>query len=306
LSVILQNGAFAAKISETGAELKSLARLGTGTEYIWPGDPAWWTGSAPILFPVVGGLRNGSYTHGGRLYRLGNHGFARTSLFTLASETGDAAELRLSASPETLACYPFDFTLTVGFRLRPDGIAVRYTVANNGRERMLFSIGSHAAFNVPMTGGALEDYSVVFDQEESCPRWFLDRGNCLIAGATEEIIKDGRTIPLSRTLFDRGALVFKAPRSRRFSLRNGLDSRSLTVVTEGTPYLGIWAKPGSPPGGHAASTNVPGRVPPFVCIEPWHGIPDSTEASGILAEKEGIMSLEPGSLFETGYTIEVE
>jgi galactose mutarotase-like enzyme len=290
LSVILRNGVFAAKIAETGAELKSLARLETGTEYIWPGDPAWWTGSAPVLFPIVGGLRNGSYTHGGRRYELGNHGFARKSQFTVASETVDAVELRLSSSPETLKSYPFDFTLAVGFRLGADGIAVRYTVTNKGPDRMLFSIGSHAAFNVPFAGGALDDYSVVFDQEESCPRWFFDKDNCLIAGATETVIRDGRTIPLSRTLFDRGALVFKAPRSRRFGLRNGLNSHSLAVVTEGAPYLGIWAKPGAP----------------FVCIEPWHGISDSTDADCVFAQKEGILSLQPGAFFETGYAIETD
>jgi galactose mutarotase-like enzyme len=296
LSIDLRGARFTARVEEKGAELKSLASIETGAEHVWPGDPSWWTGSAPILFPVVGGLRDGCYTHAGRRYALPNHGFARRSPFAVRSREDDAVELLLASSDETRAGYPFDFTLAVSFRLRENGLSVRYAVTNTGRDRMLFSIGSHPGFLVPFAGGSLDDHAIRFDQPEPGPRWFLDpASNCVIAGQTEDALHGGSLLPLTVGLFDRGALVFKAPRSRRFTLLNRLSARSLSVVTEGAPYLGIWTKPGSP-----------GRVPPFVCIEPWHGVPDSTAASGQLEEKEGILRLEPGAVFRTGYDIEIE
>jgi galactose mutarotase-like enzyme len=288
VSIVIRNNLFAAKINEKGAELKSLANLASGQEHIWHGDPAWWAGSAPILFPIVGSLKGGTYTWQGRQYALPNHGFARGSDFTVIRQDGGAAELSLSSTAITRESYPFDFSLRVLFELTGKGLAVRYTVANTGRERMYFSIGSHPAFMVPFAGGALENYYVLFDREESTQRWFL-KDNLLLADTSRDMLENGKIISLSRTLFDEGALVFKHPRSRVFSLRSSLSPLSVSVVTDGAPYLGIWAKPGAP----------------FVCIEPWHGVTDSTNASGNLVEKEGIQYLDPAGTFVTGYRIEI-
>jgi galactose mutarotase-like enzyme len=286
LSVILKNGVFGAKIMEKGAELKSLASLASGQEYLWPGDPAWWTGSAPVLFPIVGSLRNGTYTHEGHSYALSNHGFARGSEFAVERETDQSAMFLLASSPATRSNYPFDFELRVGFTLQTDGMAVTYTVLNTGKSRMYFSIGSHPGFVVPFAGGALENYYVLFDREESAERWFIKDG-LIDAGRTLPVFDTTRMIGISRSVFDEGGLVFKHLRSRSFSLRNSINAHSVTVVTEGAPYFALWAKPGAP----------------YVCIEPWHGISDSTDASGVLAEKEGILFLDPHGSFETGYRI---
>ena len=286
--MVIKNGIYAATISPAGAELKSLADMSTGKEYIWHGDPAWWNGSAPVLFPVVGGLRDGAYAFEGGTYKMGNHGFARGSEFSVVREGTDSAELVLTSSPRTREIYPFDFSLGVAFSLKRTGMVVRYTVTNTGARRMYFSIGSHPAFVVPFAGGVLENYYVVFDQEEKNERWFI-KDNLVVADRTAEVFENGRIISISRTLFDDGALVFKHPRSREFTLKNGLNPRFVKVETEGVPYLGIWGKPGGP----------------FVCIEPWHGVADSTTASGNLAEKEGILGLEPRATFSTGYRVEI-
>ncbi len=287
MSVTLRNRAFTATILERGAELASL-RSAAGTEYIWNGDAAWWTGRAPILFPIVGSLRDGSYTHEGRRYSLPNHGFARISDFTVTGSAGTSAELRLSANEATRQVFPFEFALTVAFRLKNDGIAVTYRVENTGTGPLYFSIGSHPGFVVPFAGGTIDDYFVEFDRVERDERWFVVPATGLIdAHTTEPAFSDGNRIRLSRTVFDRGALVFKHPRSRTFSLRNGVNGHAVRVITEGAPYLGIWAKAGAP----------------YVCIEPWHGIADSTEFAGTLSEKEGIQAMDPGRSFETGYRI---
>ncbi len=287
--ITIRNSLWAARISETGAELKSLAWLATGQEHIWHGDPAWWNGSAPVLFPVIGGLKAGEYSFEGRTYKLPSHGFARTSEFAVARSGQDFAAFTLGSSAKTREVYPFDFRLTVSFHLERSGIAVRYDVENTGPARMYFSVGSHPAFVVPFAGGVLENYYVLFEQEESLERWFFVDG-VIPAGKTEEAFDNCRTLSLSRTLFDRGILIFKHPASREFAIANSRNSRAIRVVTEGVPYVGVWSKPGGAP---------------FVCIEPWHGIPDMSDASGNIVEKEGILSLEPRAAFSTGYRIEV-
>lgn len=286
--ISLGNGYWNARIAETGAELKSLSNAATGQEHIWHGDPAWWNGSAPLLFPVIGGLKGGEYRHEGRAYKLPSHGFARVSEFSVIRSDAETATLRLASSEATRENFPFDFDLTVSFALTRGGIDLRYAVRNTGRDRMLFSIGSHPAFAVPFAGGALENYYVLFELEEDLERWFFKDG-VIVAGKTAEIMENSRVINLTRRCFDDGIMIFKNPRSREFAIVNSRNSRAVRVVTEGVPYLGLWSKPGAP----------------FVCIEPWHGIPDMSDASGELAEKEGIISLPPAEEFETGYRVEI-
>jgi galactose mutarotase-like enzyme len=286
--ITIRNGLWGARISETGAELKSLASLSSSQEYIWSADPAWWNGSAPVLFPIIGGLNGGQYSYEGAVYKLPSHGFARTSEFTVTGSGEDFVELSLSSGPSTRAVYPFDFRLKVSFHLERTGISVRYKVENMGSGRMYFSIGSHPAFVVPFAGGALENYYVLFDQEENLERWFFKDG-VILAGKTEEVLENSRTLSLSRTIFDQGVLIFKHPASREFTLANSRNTRSITVVTEGAPFLGIWSKPAAP----------------FVCVEPWHGIPDMSDATGNLVDKEGIISLEPRAVFSTGYRVHI-
>ena len=287
--ITLRNGFWGARISETGAELKSLASLSSGQEFIWNGDPAWWNGSAPVLFPVIGGLKAGEYAFEGRTYKLPSHGFARASEFTVTRTGEDFAELTLTSSPKTRDMYPFDFSLKVIFQLEHAGISVRYAVANAGAGRMYFSIGSHPAFVVPFAGGVLENYYVLFDCEENLERWFFKDG-IVIAGKTEEVFENSRVLSLSRTTFDQGIMIFKHPASQTFSIVNSRNSRAVKVITEGVPYVGIWSKPGRAP---------------FLCVEPWHGIPDMSDTSGNLIDKEGILSLEPRATFSTGYRVEI-
>ena len=287
--ISLRNELWSARVSETGAELKSLASAPTGQEYIWNGDPAWWNGSAPVLFPVIGGLKGGEYSYEGRTYKLPSHGFARTSEFAVTRSSADSVELTLASGPKTRESYPFDFRLSVGVQLEHAGVAVRYCVTNTGTARMYFSIGSHPAFVVPFAGGALENYYVLFDREENLERWFFKDG-MIVAGKTEEVLENRRTLNLSRTTFDQGIMIFKHPVSREFTIANSRNSRAITVVTEGVPSLGVWSKPGGAP---------------FLCIEPWHGIPDMSDTSGSLVDKEGILGLEPGAAFSTGYRVEI-
>jgi galactose mutarotase-like enzyme len=288
--ISLGNGHWNARVSEKGAELKSLSRAATGQEHIWSGDPAWWNGSAPVLFPVIGGLKGGEYRYGGKTYKLPSHGFARTSDFEVLRADAESAELALASSAATREAYPFDFELRVSFALTRSGIDVRYAVKNAGTGPMPFSIGSHPAFVVPFAGGTLENYYILFDAEEELERWFFKDG-MVEAGRTGEAFENSRVISLTRNRFDEGIMIFKGPRSREFAIANSRDSRAVKVVTDGVPYLGVWSKPGGAP---------------FVCVEPWHGLPDMSDATGELTEKEGITTLQPSGEFRTGYRVEID
>ena len=283
----IEGGRFRAVVSSLGAELRSLVDTVAGIEYIWQADPAWWKGSAPVLFPIVGSLRGGKYRHEGTEYALPQHGFARTSEFALVAKSADAIEFELRSNPATKATYPFDFSLRVCFVIERSGLSVRYIVTNVGGGPLWFSIGSHPAIKVPLEGGKLENHYVLFDRSEDLVRHFFKDG-LLVAGKTAEVFENSRTIPLSRTLFDDGPIILKGPRSTGFSIVNGMSGKSVHVATDGVPFLGIWSKPNAP----------------FLCIEPWHGVPDSTEAEGEFQQKEGIIRLEAGIPFSTGYRIE--
>ncbi len=288
MAVSIAGERFEARIEEAGSELKSLKDRESGAEYIWGGDQLWWSGSAPVLFPIIGGLKNNRYTHRGAEYSLPQHGFARRSAFRLVDSGDSSACLELAASEETRKQYPFDFRLRVTFVLEPCGLAVQYDLYNPGAEAMLFSIGSHPAIRLPFAGGQLENYYLHFEREECVERHFFDNG--LMLDQTAPVFDTSRQIFLRPDLFDRGVLILKHPASQVVSIRCSHSPSSVALVTGGAPHLGIWAKPG--------------RCP-FLCLEPWYGLPDSPGCTGELAQKEGILSLEVGGTFTCTYRIEV-
>lgn len=274
----------------TGAELASI-KSKDGTEYLWQADPAFWPRQSPLLFPNVGGLAGGEYSHKGRTYKLGNHGFARTSEFRLTVEKPDELRFELKSGAETLAVYPFDFTLAVDYRVRANCLTVAYSVRNDGAEKMHFSIGAHPAFRAPLAAGETRaDYELVFEKKETVRRHFLNADN-LRSGESEPFLAGGDRVQLTPALFERGAIVLMEHASRRLSLRSRKSGRGVSVSFAGFPYLGIWS-----PKGEA----------PFVCIEPWYGIMPLADASRELAEKEGCLALGPGKDFNSAYEIRVE
>ncbi len=289
MNAVIENAGYSAAISSLGAELKSLKDATTGKEFMWQADPAWWKGTAPVLFPIVGGLKNGKYRYEGVEYELPQHGFARTSEFRQVEAAGDAVEFQLESNADTRLKYPFEFRLRVRFALERCGLAVRYEVTNTGKGPMLFSIGSHPAFNVPIESGSLESHYVLFERSEDAERYFFKDGT-YIAGKTAEVFDNSRVISLSRSLFDQGPIIFKGLQSSEFTILCSKGKKSVKLATDGPPpFLAVWSKSNAP----------------FLCIEPWEGIPDSSEASGELVDKEGIMSLEAGRTYETGYRIEI-
>jgi galactose mutarotase-like enzyme len=270
-----------ARINPLGAELWSLTDA-DGREYMTDADPAFWTGHAPVLFPIVGALRHGCYQLSGRTFPLGKHGFARTSRFDLAASGPDFARFTLCDSAETLAIFPFRFVLALTFRAEGDVLRMEATVSNRQDEPMWFSFGFHPAFAWPLPGGAArEDHRIEFAVDEAAPIRRLDPPSGLLLPETFATPVDGRGFAPDAALFQDDAGIWDrlASRSLTFGPKDGLAGSRLEIGFPDTPMLGIWQKPGA----H------------YLCIEPWQGIADPADWDGDFRMKPGVIALDGGA-----------
>jgi galactose mutarotase-like enzyme len=284
----LKNDKLQVVVAEKGAELQNIVRTDLGQEYLWHAGPEW-AKKSPVLFPIVGTLKNNSYSYKGKQYSLGRHGFARDKVFTVTAQTDHQLTFTLKDTEDTLKIYPFHFTFQVIYTLLDTGLKVTYAVENTGKDTMYFSVGAHPAFKVPLTEGtAYEDYYLAFNEEENDGVWPLSADG-LIEVTPEPFLVKTHKLPLKHSLFYNDALVFKTLASNIIELKSDKSPRGLKLQYDGFPYMGIWAA----------------KDADFVCIEPWNGIADSVNASGEIAGKEGIHILEAGKHFERSWTVTV-
>jgi galactose mutarotase-like enzyme len=279
-SLWLKNGKVEAKIALCGAELKSLRFA--DHEFIWQGDPAWWSFSAPLLFPVIGRLPDQQIKHQGTILHLPPHGFARDLLFSVDDVGPAHVHLSLHASPATLEMYPFKFELHVRFELSGDSLQQQVRIANAGDEPMPASFGFHPGFCWPVRQTTREAHSVRFTNSESPDVYRVGKDGHMAPRALPLVQRD-RSIELHDALFADGAIVLNPVSS------NGLEYRDqngllLALRWSGCEQLGLWSLPGAP----------------FVCFEPWHGHPSPSDFAGELSGKPGGFVLQPqqSKLFE--------
>ncbi|SMB96632.1 Aldose 1-epimerase [Hymenobacter roseosalivarius DSM 11622] len=289
---LLENDQCRAAIHSHGAELSSFIRKDLdGLEYIWQANPDVWARHAPVLFPIVGRLPNDSYVYKGKEFNLPQHGFARDQEFNLTSQTSDELTFSLNANEATRAHYPFDFQLTIIYRLRGTTLTVGWQVHNPAAEQeLLFSIGAHPAFRCPLLPNEqFEDYYFQFDHAVSFERHLLTGG--LLTGQTEPVVINHTELPLTYALFADDALALKKFDFTHLTLRSRRSERAVRLRFDGFPYLGLWTK---------------GPGAPFVCVEPWQGIASTVGNPQELADKEGVLNLPPSQTFNTQYSITVE
>lgn len=288
MSVTISNDFLQATINEKGAELASLQA--NELEYIWQADPTYWGRHAPILFPFVGRLKEDRYTYQGKTYSMGQHGFARDKEFKLVEQTEDKATFVLTSDEETKKVYPFDFALTVSYEVWGQGLRIRFNVENTGTEEMLFALGGHPAFNIPLTEGLkFEDYFIAFSPQKSRLKIPLEGP---FANLEQKTLGQTNTnIQLSRDLFKEDALIYETRGLNAYTLGSEESSHSVTLAYNNIPYVGLW----SPYPTEA----------PFVCIEPWWGFADTVDSNGRLEDKAGMNRLAAKENFKTEFSITV-
>ncbi len=274
----ITSGELTARINPLGAELWSLTDA-QGREYMTDADPAFWTGHAPLLFPIVGSLNGDVLRLDGEEYSLPRHGFARRSVFALVHLEDNLARFRLTDSPETHAVYPFGFVLEVTFRVEGMTLCVEVSVTNPNAGPLPFSFGYHPAFAWPLPGGAAKSaHKLVFDCPETQDVRRVSAGAGLLLSASEPTPVRGDTLPLSENLFRADAVIWDELSSRQLSY--GADGGAwLDIAFPDTPSLGLWQVPGA----H------------YICIEPWAGHADPEGFTGDYREKPGVVLLDPGA-----------
>jgi galactose mutarotase-like enzyme len=279
------DGATAAVLAH-GAELCSL-KNGQGYELLWQAGPQW-RRHAPLLFPIVGKLKNDELRHRGKTYPMTQHGFARDHRFEWIEREPDRCTLVLTDNAETRERYPFAFRLVVTYALQHADLDVTLEIANTGEEILPASIGAHPAFNWPLLPGLdKQAYALTFSNEEPAPVRRLKDG--LLRLAPEPTPVHGRTLALSERLFDDDAVILDRVAST--SLRYAADrGPSIEIFWEGFPELGIWSKPDGAP---------------LVCIEPWHGTASPSDFDGEFADKPGLLHLAPGEKRILRYRVRV-
>lgn len=286
----LKNENVSIRINSHGAELKSLKRLSTGTEYMWKADPAFWGRTSPVLFPFVGGVNNKEYRTKGQTYPMAQHGFARDMEFELLSETEDEIWFVLNSNEETLKKYPYAFTLKLGYRLLAAGVEVCWQVENPGEEELPFSIGGHPAFNCPIEEGKKQtDYVIKFDKDDKVISTRLS-SNGLATDVQDIYELNNGVLPVTESLFDKDALVIEHDQAGQVALCDKEGHAYLTVTME-SPLFGVW----SPPKKNA----------PFICIEPWYGRCDREGFSGDLKEREWGNLIAPGQVWKASYQVSI-
>ncbi len=275
----IRHNSITAQINPLGAELSSLKN--NEQEMLWQGDERFWTGRAPILFPIVGALKNNQTTIDNKNYQMARHGFARRSTFEPMQTSDDSSVgMRLQSCDDSLRQYPWKFELQVHFTLHNTGIDIRYDVFNHDNSNMLFTIGSHPAFALALNSATtLSDFDIQFNRTEQLLRHRLNDDG-LLDTETQKFEAKGNIITLSDNIFNDDALVFRHIKSNHIHLRCK-QKRLLTVDTGGAPHLGLWAKPNAP----------------FVCIEPWLGTSDFVDTNGVFEVKPDLQSLAPGEKF---------
>jgi galactose mutarotase-like enzyme len=272
----LKSPELSVEIDPLGAQL-SILRDAAGRDLLWNGDPAVWSGRAPVLFPIVGELASGTYRLGGRSYKMGRHGFARGKPFQVLEHSEAGALLRLSADESTLAVYPFAFELYVGFALEGPLLGVRIQVRNTGKEDLPASLGFHPGFRWPLPyGQPREAHFIEFaTAEPDLLRRIDDDG--LVTPVLHPTPIAGQKLLLDDWLFRADALIFDRVRSRSVTYGASQGPR-MQVSYPDSPFLGVWTRPGAP----------------FICIEPWQGLADSQGFTGDFWQKTGMRRVAPG------------
>ena len=286
----IENSYLQVAVKQTGAELCSIKNLKNNREYIWNANPEYWTSHAPVLFPIIGCLKENTYYFERKSYQMPKHGIIRNNHNLKAMEHSDNTLcFSLTYSEDTIVIYPFKFEFIISYSLNENNLSIKHTIKNLGNNTMYYSLGGHPAFNCPLFNAeTYEDYYLLFDKNEHLDTWLLTKEG-LVSNTKQNVLDNANRLNLHKDLFNNDALIFKNPKSKSITLCSKNNGDILRLRFDDFNYLGIWAKPGAP----------------FVCIEPWLGIADSVDSDQQLQSKEGILLQDGNSEDSYNYSMEI-
>jgi len=287
----IENAKIKVTVTDMGAEMTSLILKKTGVEYLWQADPEYWTGHAYNLFPICGRLWEGKYTYQGKTYEMNLHGFARKTAYEMVEQTENSLTFKLTDSDVTYAQYPFHFELLLTYTLDGASVITNFHVVNKDEKELIYAIGGHPGFNVPLAEGeSFTDYTISF--AEKCePRQLCMSETCYYLNETKPFkVRCGKSFGLSHDLFDNDA-IFLTNVAEEVTLKSSVSKRFVKVTYPGMKYVGFWHKPQT--------------EAPYVCIEPWMSVPADDGKVDDLETKRDMLRLAPGAQWDKAFTITI-
>ncbi|MBI2720627.1 MAG: aldose 1-epimerase family protein [Bacteroidetes bacterium] len=272
------------KINQKGAELCSVTN-NDGVEYIWQANADIWPRHAPVLFPIVGKLKDDELNHENKSYTLTQHGFARDMNFELVASELNFCTFQLQSNEHTRSKFPFDFIFEVRFDLENSTLKTSYKVYNPSKETLRFSLGAHPGFNCPLLPEeSMQDYYLEFESD-NYKQTLLHNG--LLSDEKLNLNLKDNKLPLSPSVFDKDAMVFENNQINKISLCSKTSAHKIIMECENWPYFGIWSKKG---------------CDKFVCLEPWFGIADNINSTKKFSDKNGLIHLSGGEEFKASFS----
>lgn len=281
----VENEFLRVEVDSLGAELASVVDKATGAEMLWQGAPAVWPRRAPILFPYCGKLAKGGFSVDGTFFNGGQHGFARDLEHALVSCEGSCLRLELVSGEATRPFFPFDFTLESTYTLEGHTLHHTVTVVNTGAQVLRFGFGYHPGFVLPFDDAhTTADYELRFDTPQTPMVQEMEGG--LRTGGEHPLMENSAVIPMDERMFDNDSICMGGLTAKTLCVVEKDTGRRISFGIEGYPYTLIWSMPGDP-GLH------------FLCVEPWHSLPDGVNAGGEWAEKPCAAALAAGERWST-------
>lgn len=272
-------------INHHGAELSSVKNY-AGLEYIWQADKSVWPRHAPVLFPIVGKLKDNRCSINNNNYELNQHGFARDSVFSLVSHSNTSCTFELTSNEKSRQKFPFDFIFQVSYELDNDTLHTRYKIINPSEQALLFSVGAHPGFNCPLeTNESFEDYYLKFEKTNLT---ITELNGGLLSEQRIPLQLEEDELRLNSRTFDEDALVFENNQINTISLLSKRSNHKIQLDCKHWPYFGIWSKKG---------------CTQFICLEPWYGVADKQNTRYVFAEKAGLIKLEAKKQFDCSFSI---
>jgi len=287
----IENKHLKVTITDKGAELMSVYGKKTGFEYLWQGNPEFWSGRAYVLFPICGRLTDGKYTFNGKEYQMNLHGFARKTVYEVVKQSKTSIVFGLKSNETTKTMYPFDFDFKIKYLLKGATVRTLLFVNNTGVDELLFSVGGHPGFNLPLDEGAkFSDYYLEFNKAKKVEQLVMSE-TCYYTGKNIPFeLENDKILRLKHSLFDNDA-IFLEKMDNTVTLKSNLSDKFVKVKYKDMTHLGFW---------HAPKTEAP-----YVCIEPWHGVPAIDKVVDDFSTKRELMKLKSGKTYKSYIDISV-
>ena len=292
MEYVLKNEYLTVKFQTVGGTLSSI-KDNDGVEYLWQGDKTYWSGQAPVLFPICGSIRGDkAILKNGKETQMPRHGIVRKKEFICEEQTENSITFAIASNEEMYAQFPFDFKLCIKYSLVKNTIKTEYLVENKGEEIMPFFIGGHPGFNCPLfENEKYEDYTVVFEEKENCsvPTPVTETGLIDVEHRTPFFENENR-LNLKHELFAEDAIIFDELKSRSVHLVSKNHNKSIQLYFEQFPYFILWSTANNGP---------------FIAMEPWVGLSTCSDEGDVFEEKRNVQYVEGKSVKNYAFTIAI-